>query len=114
MAYREQADIYSSLMVESEHLELADSARQCFLKAARPIHAIREYLSVAEALVSLRRIDRGGSIINPKLFINQGPLSVEALRLLEKMPKWIPAFINENPVRSYQSFNINFKLPEGK
>lgn len=57
MAYREQADIYSSLMVESKHLELADSARQCFLKAARPVHAIREYLSVAEALVSLGRID---------------------------------------------------------
>lgn len=59
-------------------------------------------------------IDRDGSIINPKLFINQGPLSVEALRLLEKMPKWIPAFINENPVRSYQNINIKFKLPEGK
>lgn len=36
------------------------------------------------------------------------------VRLLKSMPKWIPAFINENPVRSYQNINIKFKLPEGK
>ena len=57
MAYREQADIYSSLFVESKHLEYADSARIYFDKAARPSHALREKLSLAEALISLNRSD---------------------------------------------------------
>lgn len=57
MAYREQADIYSSLLVESKHLEYADSAQRYFSKAGRPIHSIREKLSVAKALVSLNRND---------------------------------------------------------
>ncbi len=57
MAYREQADIYRSLLVESKHLEYADSAYRCFVRAAKPEHAIGEELSLAEALVSLNRTD---------------------------------------------------------
>ncbi|MDE6693543.1 MAG: hypothetical protein K2K05_09185, partial [Muribaculaceae bacterium] len=57
MAYREQADIYRSLLVESKHLEYADSARRYFDRAGRPVHSISEQLSVAEALISLNRID---------------------------------------------------------
>ncbi len=57
MAYREQADIYRSLLVESKHLEYADSARHYFDLARRPVHAIGEELSLAEALISLERAD---------------------------------------------------------
>lgn len=57
MAYREQADIYRSLMVESKHLEYADSARRYFIRADKPVHAIGEELSMAEALISLHRTD---------------------------------------------------------
>lgn len=57
MAYREQADIYRSLLVESKHLEYADSARQYFERADKPVHAIGEELSLAEALISLNRVD---------------------------------------------------------
>lgn len=57
MAYREQADIYHSLLVESKHLEYADSARQYFERAGKPVHAIGEELSVAEALILLNRVD---------------------------------------------------------
>ena len=37
MAYREQADIYRSLLVESKHLEYADSARHYFERVVRGI-----------------------------------------------------------------------------
>ncbi len=57
MAYREQADIYRSLLVESKHLEYADSARHYFNLAHKPVHAIGEELSLAEALISLNRVD---------------------------------------------------------
>ncbi|MDE5871385.1 MAG: hypothetical protein K2H22_05560, partial [Muribaculaceae bacterium] len=57
MAYREQADIYRSLMVESKHLEYADSARHYFDLAKKPVHAIGEELSLAEAMISLNRAD---------------------------------------------------------
>lgn len=57
MAYREQADIYHSLLVESKHLEYADSARHYFDLAKKPVHAIGEELSLAEALISLNRVD---------------------------------------------------------
>ncbi|MDE5813366.1 MAG: hypothetical protein K2H72_03680, partial [Muribaculaceae bacterium] len=57
MAYREQADIYRSLLVESKHLEYADSARHYFELAKKPVHAIGEELSLAEALISLNRVD---------------------------------------------------------
>ncbi len=57
MAYREQADIYRSLLVESKHLEYADSARHYFDLAQKPVHAIGEELSLAEALISLNRTD---------------------------------------------------------
>ncbi len=57
MAYREQADIYRSLLVESKHLEYADSARFYFILANKPVHAIGEELSLAEALISLNRVD---------------------------------------------------------
>lgn len=63
MAYREQADIYRSLFVESKHLEYADSARHYFVRAGRPVHAIGEDLSFAEALVSLNRIDSALSVL---------------------------------------------------
>lgn len=68
MAYREQADIYRSLLVESKHLEYADSARHYFDRADKPVHAIGEELSLAEALISLNRTDSAlkvlGSIRN--------------------------------------------------
>lgn len=57
MSYREQADIYRSLLVESKHLEYADSARHYFELAKKPVHAIGEQLSLAEALISLNRVD---------------------------------------------------------
>lgn len=57
MAYREQADIYRSLLVESKHLEYADSAHQYFERAQKPVHAIGEELSLAEALIGLNRTD---------------------------------------------------------
>ncbi|MDE6697745.1 MAG: hypothetical protein K2K25_12770 [Muribaculaceae bacterium] len=57
MAYREQADIYRSLLVESKHLEYADSARHYFDLAKKPVHAIGEELSLAEALIALNRTD---------------------------------------------------------
>ena len=57
MAYREQADIYRSLLVESKHLEYADSAHRYFNRADKPVHAIGEELSLAEALISLNRVD---------------------------------------------------------
>ena len=64
MAYREQADIYSSLYVESKHLEYADSAQRYFSKAGRPVHALREKLSLAEALVSLDRTDSALTVLS--------------------------------------------------
>lgn len=64
MAYREQADIYSSLSVESKHLEYADSAQRYFSKAGRPVHALREKLSLVDALVSLARIDSAARVLS--------------------------------------------------
>ena len=34
----------------------------------------------------------------------------EAVRLVEKMPKWIPAKLNGKPVKTYYNLPINFKL----
>ncbi|MDE6715679.1 MAG: hypothetical protein K2J74_04265, partial [Muribaculaceae bacterium] len=70
IAYREQADIYSSLMVESKHLEYADSARQYFTLAGKPVHALGEDLSFAEALVSLNHVD---SALNVLSSVRQNP-----------------------------------------
>ncbi len=64
MAYREQADIYRSLMVESKHLEYADSARRYFELAGKPVHAIGEELSYAEALISLDRADSALTVLS--------------------------------------------------
>lgn len=64
MAYREQADIYRSLLVESKHLEYADSARHYFNLAQRPVHAIGEELSLAEALVSLNQADSALKVLD--------------------------------------------------
>lgn len=63
MAYREQADIYRSLLVESKHLEYADSARHYFDLAKKPVHAIGEELSLAEALISLNRVDSALTVL---------------------------------------------------
>lgn len=64
MAYREQADIYRSLMVEPKHLEFADSARRYFVRAYKPVHAIGEELSLAEALISLNRTDSAFEVLS--------------------------------------------------
>lgn len=63
MAYREQADIYRSLLVESKHLEYADSARHYFELAEKPVHAIGEQLSLAEALIILNRADSALNVL---------------------------------------------------
>lgn len=75
MAYREQADIYRSLLVESKHLEYADSARHYFVRAGKPVHAIGEDLSVAEALISLNRADSALEVLS---CVRRSPLMEDA------------------------------------
>lgn len=63
MSFREQADIYGALLVDSKRLEYADSARKYFLLAGKPDYALRERLSVAESLVKLGLTDSASIVL---------------------------------------------------
>ncbi len=58
-------------------------------------------------------IGHDGSGKNPNVeLICNTTLSLEALRVVEKMPKWIPAFKNGKPVATSQNITVYFKVPE--
>ena len=39
-------------------------------------------------------------------------LDAEAMRLINKMPQWLPAQNDNTPVRSYYTLPVTFKLPK--
>lgn len=56
-------------------------------------------------------VDKDGSVISPK--VTRSPddnLGKEALRVVRKMPKWIPGTLNGVPVRCQMTVPINFRL----
>lgn len=56
-------------------------------------------------------VEKDGSISNPEISRSvDNELDREALRIVNKMPNWIPAQSNGVPVRSYFNLPINFKL----
>ena len=58
-------------------------------------------------------IDRDGSVINPHIsLIFNKVLSMEALRVVENMPKWIPQFQDGKPIKSHSRVAVKFQLPE--
>lgn len=58
-------------------------------------------------------IDRDGSVINPHIsLIFDKVLSMEALRVVENMPKWIPLFQYSKPIKSHSRVAVKFQLPE--
>ncbi len=56
-------------------------------------------------------IEKDGSITNPTVVrsVNQD-LDKEAIRIVHMMPKWVPAKIDGNVVRSYCTLPIGFRL----
>lgn len=56
-------------------------------------------------------VEKDGSVSNPQVAISvDKDLDREALRLVNKMPKWQPATKNGRPVRSYYNLPVTFKL----
>ena len=56
-------------------------------------------------------VEKDGSISNPEISRSvDNDLDREALRIVNKMPNWIPAQSNGVPVRSYFNLPITFKL----
>ena len=57
-------------------------------------------------------IDEAGNINNPIIIKDGvgGGASNEALRLINKMPSWIPGTQNGNKVKVYYTLPITFKL----
>lgn len=56
-------------------------------------------------------VTKEGYILNPEVTGSPSPLlSTEALRVLTKSPKWIPAKAGGEPVDGYLEFRINFRL----
>lgn len=77
------------------------------------IEAIRSKNQIFNDVMINFRIGRDGSVKYPQVrFNSKRELSLEALRLVESMPKWIPAFENGKPVESYMDVTIKFELPE--
>ena len=68
--------------------------------------------SGTQGLVSVRFvIERDGAIGNVEVISSVDPfLEKEAVRVVKSMPKWIPGKIDGNPVRSYFSLPITFRL----
>ena len=57
-------------------------------------------------------IGRDGSVENPHSQLNfNRQLALEAMRVVGKMPKWIPAFKNGKPVASRHDIIVNFVIP---
>jgi len=57
-------------------------------------------------------VDKTGSIIKAKVTRGVDPsLNTEALRIINSMPKWIPAKRNGENIAEVMSFAIDFKLP---
>ncbi len=57
-------------------------------------------------------IDTAGVVQNAKVRRGLGHgCDEEALRLVQSMPKWHPALINEKPVASGATVQIDFRLP---
>lgn len=56
-------------------------------------------------------VTKEGYILNPEVTESPSPLlSTEALRVLTKSPKWIPAKVGGEPVDGYLEFRISFML----
>ena len=59
-------------------------------------------------------ISKSGVVENVKVVRGQHPeLDKEAVRLVESMPRWMPARNNGSPVKVNYTLPIAFKLPEG-
>lgn len=64
-------------------------------------------------VVVLFIIEKDGSISDVKIIESIDPdLDKEALRIVKKMPKWKPGKLNGDPVRSYFTLPINFRLQQ--
>ena len=61
-------------------------------------------------------VEKDGTITNPKIARGVDPyLDKEALRVIRKMPKWIPATKDGQVVRSYFNLPVTFRLmPQNK
>lgn len=58
-------------------------------------------------------VEKDGSISNPEISNSvDKDLDKEAMRLVNKMPKWQPAKKNGLPARSYYNFPVTFKIKE--
>ena len=56
-------------------------------------------------------VEKDGSISNAKPLVSLYPeCDAEAIRIVNKMPKWKPAKQNGKPVRCYFNLPIRFKL----
>lgn len=56
-------------------------------------------------------IEKDGSISEVEIIESVDPdLDKEALRIVKKMPKWKPGKLNGNPVRTYFTLPVNFRL----
>lgn len=74
-----------------------------------PKKAIKENI---EGRVLIRFIvDEEGNVVNPKVMKGVSPeIDMEALRVVAKMPKWIPGMQNGDPVKVYYNLPIAFTL----
>ena len=58
-------------------------------------------------------VEKNGTISNPKILKSVAKsLDQEALRVVNSMPEWTPGTMNGEPVRSYFTLPINFKLSQ--
>jgi len=59
------------------------------------------------------KVGEDGSIKEPEVFVSTGVESMdqEALRLVQKMPKWTPGTSDEKPMEMEAAMIINFTLP---
>lgn len=56
-------------------------------------------------------VDEEGNVVNPKVTKGVSPeIDMEALRVVAKMPKWIPGMQNGDPVKVYYNLPIAFTL----
>lgn len=60
-------------------------------------------------------VDKNGNIKNSKVVKSLGkPFDIEALRVINEMPKWIPATVNGTPLDTRKQISINFKVNQNK
>jgi len=59
------------------------------------------------------KVGEDGSIKEPEVFVSTGveSMDAEALRLIQKMPKWTPGTSDEKPMEMEAAMIINFTLP---